>query len=47
VFTANMGPNGEVAAYGALFAFYAAAVGIALFIYLFARDAKPGKDASA
>ena len=47
VFTANMGPNGEVAAYGALFAFYAAAVFIALFIYLFARDAKPGRGVSA
>jgi sugar phosphate permease len=47
VFTANMAPDGEVAAYGALFAFYAAAVFITLFIYLFARDAKPGKGVAA
>lgn len=41
VVTANLVPNAEDAAYGALFTFYAIAVGVALIIYLFARDAKP------
>ncbi|RUM98770.1 MFS transporter [Pseudaminobacter arsenicus] len=44
VVTANLAPNGEDAAYGALFTFYAAALGIALLIYLLARDAKPHRD---
>ncbi|MGB3387888.1 MAG: MFS transporter [Pseudaminobacter sp.] len=41
VVTANLAPNAENAAYGALFTFYAVALGISLLIYLFAHDAKP------
>jgi MFS family permease len=41
VVTANVVPDKPAAAYTALFAFYAAMLGIALLIYLFSRDAKP------
>lgn len=47
VVTANLVPNAEDAAYGALFTFYAAALAVALVIYLFARDAKPHKGLAA
>ena len=41
VVTANVVPSEPAAAYTALFTFYAVTLGIALLIYLFARDAKP------
>jgi hypothetical protein len=41
VVTANAVPGEPAAAYSALFAFYAAILGITLAIYLFSRDAKP------
>ena len=41
IVTASTVPGDPAAAYSALFTFYAAAVGIALLIYLFAKDARP------
>jgi len=41
VVTAWSSPDDPTAAYAALFSFYALAVGVALFIYLFSRDARP------
>lgn len=46
VVTANSVPGDPVAAYQALFWFYAAALGISLLIFLGARDAKPEKNAA-
>ncbi|MBA3449551.1 MAG: MFS transporter [Pseudaminobacter sp.] len=43
VVTANITPGEPGAAYGALFAFYALMLGIAVAIYLFSRDARPEK----
>ena len=40
-------PGEPAAAYGTLFAYYAGLLAIALVIYLFARDAKPGVPVSA
>jgi MFS family permease len=47
VVTANLVPNAEDAAYGALFTFYAVALAISLVIYLLARDARPDKGLAA
>jgi MFS family permease len=41
VVTASSVPGEPAAAYGALFAFYAAMLGLALAVYLFSKDAKP------
>ncbi|WP_274628941.1 MFS transporter [Arvimicrobium flavum] len=41
VVTRNIAPGDPTAGYQALFAFYAAMLGLALFAYLLARDAKP------
>ncbi|MGO4836644.1 MFS transporter, partial [Rhizobiaceae sp. 2RAB30] len=41
VVTANAVPGEPAAAYTALFAFYAAMLGISLLVYLFAKDAPP------
>ena len=43
VVTASFVPGQPAAAYTALFAFYAVALGLTVAIYLFARDAKPEK----
>lgn len=45
VVTANTDPANPVAEYQALFGFYALMLAIALVIYLFGRDAKPGQTA--
>ncbi len=45
VVTANTEPANPVAAYQALFGFYALMLGIALVLYLFGKDAKPGQTA--
>lgn len=41
VVTASSGPGEPAAAYGALFAFYAVMLGLALAVYLFSKDARP------
>jgi MFS family permease len=41
VYSANVDPAMPVAGYQALWIFYAAALGLTLFVYLFARDARP------
>lgn len=46
VVSANLDPAAPSVAYSSLFLFYFQLLGIALAIYLFARDAKPGKPAS-
>lgn len=43
VVTASIVPGEPAAAYTALFTFYAVVLGLALAIYLLARDAKPEK----
>jgi hypothetical protein len=43
VVTAGIVPGEPAAAYTALFTFYAVVLGLALAIYLLARDAKPEK----
>lgn len=47
VYTAAADANDPSAAYAVLFWFYAVLLGLALFIFLFARDARPEKKASA
>lgn len=46
VVTSSTVPDDPTHAYGALFSFYAIAVGLALAIYLFSRDARPDRPQS-